>query len=586
MKKIVYFIFIISMNIFSREVHKKISLQDIYSFFGKDIPKNYLTFNLGKILSININDENGNYLYTIEKLDKSEEILSVFFYDISGEGKKELFILSKLNKEKKLYVYNLEAYNENYLWDNYNLFSREYEIEKRMKFFLKSSKIINAESIKNELLKLNHLSYSTIGYWSDVFRSFGVKKFDVASGGINYNKNIENENSIGLEDDESYFIDYGNGLLGHFIKDKLLGYVLDSIFEGKIEEDKVIRDGKWVHIDEETFIISNYKKGIKNGKYKEFSYDNETEGDYINGIKVGKWRENGFEGIYENGLKVGLWENKETAVKIFYDKGILKKEEHYRLKNKSLEKIISFDEKIISNNFDDGNRFEKRIYYTENFDIIEGLNFGSIRQSPIKSDFFSCDFEKAEFIGDFFLDESQKYKSSNPIDLNNKTVKLYNNVWGNQLKLFSIKTDNKEIFVIMERYPQGFAINPETYIWFGIREIFEGKRIRDNVETFADIIRDGKIETFSVNYYGDENGNRSCLEQKGFYLNNLRNDKWYTYFYPSIPWFITTYENGKKNGLHQVFNVENGQVETEGQYKDDEKVGEWKTPKPFFIFGG
>lgn len=586
MNKIIYFILIITTNIFSQEVHKRISLIDIYSFYGKGIPNNYLSFDQNKSLKINVNSQKGEYLYTVEKLDKTEKILSVFFYDISGEGKKELFILTEIKGVKKLYVYNFQAYSKSDTWSNENLFGREYEVEKRMKNFLKIGKKINAESIKEELAKFNHLNYYVIGYWSDIFKSFGVEKFDVASGKVLNNKILKNEDLDGLEEGESYFLDYGNGLFGYFIKDNLLGYILVSVFEGYMEGNQIITNGKWTHIDEETFIIANYKDGIKNGSYKEISYDNENEGNFINGVKADNWIENGFEGKYENGLKVGIWEDKERGIKSYYDRGELIKEEHYRLKNKSLEKVIYYGDKIISNNFDEENRLEKRVNYTKDFDIIEGLNFGSIKRSPVKSDFAGYDFGKAEFIGDFFLDENQKYKGSNPIELNEKTYKLYNNTWGNKLKLFSIKFEDKEIFVVMERYPQGFAIDPETYVWFGIREIFEGVRVKESIESFADIMRNGKIETFSVNYYGDDNGNRSCLEQKGNYLNNLKNDKWYTFFYPSIKWFITTYNKGKKDGLHQVFNVENGEVETEGYYKNDEKVGEWKTPQPFFIFGG
>jgi len=587
MKKIILLFILINLNLFSIEIHQKIILDEVYkSTIGVgEYPKDRLKFDEKKDLEISIVDETNQKLYVLDRMKKGTKILSVFFYDINGDGVKEVYILGQNQGKNFINIYELESPYKESLWENIK-FNRVKFLENKLNIKFSNIKNLNAQTIKKELesyLPLNYNQYS-FELWKNSYKLFDVNKFSVLDGKFLAYYDEKKEKVETIDKASYYYVVYANGLYGKFVRVEDYGFYLDSIFEAYEKNGELVKNGLSYSVFEEEEKKINYKDGLKHGKYEHYYYDGEMVGEYWADKKIGRWTEDGFVGNYEDSKKNGLWINEEKGIREYYSYGKLEKEE---VIDKKTEEILSrklYEKEIIEEIYDKFGHVDKRLFYSQNGGLIEGLSFGSIKNSPEKSKFYDINLGKMEFLGDFFMDESQKYKGSKPIILNDKTYKLHNNIWGNQLKLFSIKTGEKELFIIMERYPQGFAIDPETYIWFGIREIFEGKRKKDSIENFSHIARDGITETFSVYYYGDREKNRSCLLERGYYVEGLKEGKWYTYFYPSILWSITSYEHDIKNGLFQGFNVETGELETEGYYEMDKKVGKWKEPLPFIGF--
>lgn len=587
MKNVIIFVITLSLNLFGAEVHPKISLDNLYktAIFEETYPKQSLSFVSKNQIEIRVLNKKGKELYSLDKYPKEAKILSVFFEDISGEGIKELFILWNFKGKNKISVYFLNNPYVSYM-ENGNNFVKSKYLEDLLNKRLSTKKSVDAFSVKKELENLFPINYSLYNFnqWENIAEIFHRDKFDVFQGKIIAYYNVQDEKITNPNKAEYYYLEYAKGLYGLFIKDDILGFYLDTIFEAYEKDGKLINNGKAYSVFSEEEIEINYKDGIKNGLYAHYFYDGEIMGNYIEGKKEGKWVEEEFSGNYENNKKIGIWINEKQGIKEYYDKGLIKKKEIWQ--GNKLKAIKNYGEKIVEEIYDENSRVEKKFTYSQNEIEEEVLIFGSFRKSPIKSYFYDYDLSKSQFIGDFTLDENQKYKGSRVLELNEKGVKLKNNLWGNQFKLFSIKEKDKEIFILMERYPQGFAINPDTYIYFGVREIFEGRKLREKIGTFGDIERNGITETFSLNYSKDQGGEISHIENKAYYKNGLREGIWETYFYPSILWSTTNYKGGKKHGLYRGYDVETGKVDTEGYYENDIKIGNWKYPEPFFIFGG
>lgn len=587
MKKVIMFIIILSLNLFGTEVHPKISLDNLYktAIFEETYPKQSLSFVSKNQIEIRVLNKKGKELYNLDKYPKEAKILSVFFEDVSGEGIKELFILWNFKGKNRISVYFLNNPYVSYV-ENENNFVKSKYLEDLLNKRLPTKRSVDATSVKKELENLLPINYSLYNFnqWENIAEIFHRDKFDVFQGKITAYYNVKDEKILNVNKARYYYLEYGKGLYGLFIKDDIFGFYLDTIFEAYEKDGKLINNGKAYSVFSEEEIEINYKDGVKHGYYGHYFYDGEITGNYIEGKKEGRWVEEEFSGNYENDKKTGIWINEKQGIKEYYDKGLIKKKEIWQ--GNKLKAIKNYGEKIVEEIYDEISRVEKKATYSQNEIAEEVLNFGSFRKSPIKSYFYDYDLSKGEFIGDFTLDENQKYKGSRVLELNEKGVKLKNNLWGNQFKLFSIKEKDKEIFILMERYPQGFAINPDTYIHFGVREVFEGRKLREEIENFGDIVRDGVTESFSLNYYKDQNGEISHLENKAYYKNGLREGLWETYFYPSILWSTTNYKDGKKHGLYRGYDVDTGKVETEGYYENDIKIGNWKYPEPFFIFGG
>lgn len=83
--------------------------------------------------------------------------------------------------------------------------------------------------------------------------------------------------------------------------------------------------------------------------------------------------------------------------------------------------------------------------------------------------------------------------------------------------------------------------------------------------------------------YETSNNNRSYVSQIGYYKDGLKHGEWISYYSPNFDGMgyddlirsIKHYENGHKTRIKEYF--PNGQLWEIGSFKNDQKVGEWKT---------
>ena len=95
-------IFILSINVYAKTIHKVLSLDEVYgtTFGNGDYPKDSLEFWEGNnSVKVIIIDNNGREISTINSYKKNTKILSVFFYDVSGEGTEEIIVLTNYNNK-------------------------------------------------------------------------------------------------------------------------------------------------------------------------------------------------------------------------------------------------------------------------------------------------------------------------------------------------------------------------------------------------------------------------------------------------------------------------------------------------------
>ena len=95
-------IFILSINVYAKTIHKVLSLDEVYetTFGNGNYPKDSLEFWEGNnSVKVIIIDNNGREISTINSYKKNTKILSVFFYDASGEGTEEIIVLTNYNNK-------------------------------------------------------------------------------------------------------------------------------------------------------------------------------------------------------------------------------------------------------------------------------------------------------------------------------------------------------------------------------------------------------------------------------------------------------------------------------------------------------
>ena len=233
MRKIILLLILINLNLFSIEIHQKISLDEVYkSTIGVgEFPKDRIKFEEKKDLEITIVDEMNQKLYVLDRMKKGTKILTVFFYDINGDGVKEVYILGQYESKNFINIYELETpYREN-LWGNI-IFNRVKFLENKLNLKFSKMKNLNAQTIKKELesyLPLNYNQYS-FELWKNSYKQFDMKNFNMFEGKtLSYYD--ENNEKVETTDKASYYyVVYANGLYGKFVKVEDYGFYLDEIF--------------------------------------------------------------------------------------------------------------------------------------------------------------------------------------------------------------------------------------------------------------------------------------------------------------------------------------------------------------------
>ena len=249
----------------------------------------------------------------------------------------------------------------------------------------------------------------------------------------------------------------------------------------------------------------------------------------------------------------------------------MKKIEFIDSKTKKLKSItITKENKETEKyNYNDKSELVQYLLYDENNKFKEAINYTFFKNSPKESWFKSYDISKAKYIGEYFPVE----KRGEILDLNSEIEKVYT-TYVRGLKLFSIRENSKEIFIIMAS-ESGY---------YGVKEIFEGYRKNKDISKLGDIVRNGRYELFYPNdYYSEDIENRDELIWKGHYNENKKEETW-EYYLNGIIAERKNYKEDDLNGLYQKYQWPHEYLLEEGNYKNGEKIGEWKNNPSLFFF--
>ena len=547
-------IFILSINVYAKTIHKVLSLDEVYgTTFGNGYyPKDSLEFWEGNdSVKVMIIDNNGREISTINNYKKSTKILSVFFYDVSGEGTEEIIVLTNYNNKNSIYVYSLENNNREYLWEKPYFYRFKYLEDKLNKKFSNTQKL-NFYLIRDELNTYYPLNYNSISNYKYYQKEFSNKKIDFDKGEfLGYFD--ENDKKVNDFYHANYYIKkFDTNLYGkNFYTDN--GFELTYLYEAYENAGKLINNGKLVYIGEEEQKKETYKNGILNGESEYIGYDYNTKGNYINGKKEGKWI-NQVEGSIE-----------------YFENNVLKKIEFIDSKTKKLKSITITKENKENEkyNYNDKSELVQYLLYDENNKFKEAINYTFFKNSPKESWFKSYDISKAQYIGEYFPVE----KRGEILDLNSEIEKDYT-PYIRGVKLFSIRENSKEIFIIMAS-ESGY---------YGVKEIFEGYRKNKDISKLGDIVRNGRYELFYPNdYYSEDIENRDELIWQGHYNENKKEGTW-EYYLNGIIAERKNYKEDELNGLYQKYQWPREYLLAEGNYKNGEKIGEWKNNPSLFFF--
>lgn len=547
-------IFILSINVYAKTIHKVLSLDEVYetTFGNGNYPKDSLEFWEGNnSVKVIIIDNNGREISTINSYKKNTKILSVFFYDVSGEGTEEIIVLTNYNNKNSIYVYSLENNNREYLWEKPYFYRFKYLEDKLNKKFSNTQKL-NFYLVRDELNTYYPLNYNSISNYKYYQKEFSNKKIDFDKGEfLGYFD--ENDKKVNDSYHANYYIKkFDTNLYGKFCY-TANGFELTYLYEAYENAGKLINNGKLVYIGEEEQKKETYKNGILNGESEYIGYDYNTKGNYINGKKEGKWI-NQVEGSIE-----------------YFENNVLKKIEFIDSKTKKLKSItITKENKETEKyNYNDKSELVQYLLYDENNKFKEAINYTFFKNSPKESWFKSYDISKAQYIGEYFPVE----KRGEILDLNSEIEKVYT-TYVRGLKLFSIRENSKEIFIIMAS-ESGY---------YGVKEIFEGYRKNKDISKLGDIVRNGRYELFYPNdYYSEDIENRDELIWKGHYNENKKEETW-EYYLNGIIAERKNYKEDDLNGLYQKYQWPHEYLLEEGNYKNGEKIGEWKNNPSLFFF--
>lgn len=555
---------------FSKEIHPLISLKKIYSEISENYPKDSIEFwEDNKEVKVLIIDENNRIINEIDKYKKNTKILSVFFYDVSGEGLDEIIVLTKYADKNSIYVYGIEdIYSEN-LWEKPYFYKFEILQNKLNKIFSNTNKL-NSELVKKELnsyFPMDADGIEGLKYFQEEFKD---RKINFSNAillgyfGETGDKVSDSKNAV------KYILKIDKDLCAEFYMEGH-GFRLSSIYEGYEKEGKTIKNGKSVTDYEEQWVVENYKDNVLNGMANYTSYDGEYAGKYIDGKKEGQWVEGLFKGQYRNGLKEDKWINVTEGIDEYYENGNLKKWEVFDKSNKKIKKTKFFKENgdIEEYKYNDKYELKQYLLYDENNKFKEAINYTFFKNSPKESWFKSYDISKAKYIGEYFPVE----KRGEILDLNSEIEKVYT-TYVRGLKLFSIQENKKEIFIIMAS-ESGY---------YGVKEIFEGYRKNKDISKLGDIVRNGRYELFYPNdYYSEDIENRDELIWQGHYNENKKEGTW-EYYLNGIMAERKNYKEDDLNGLYQKYQWPREYLLEEGNYKNGEKIGEWKNNPSLFFF--
>ncbi|MEG0136166.1 MAG: hypothetical protein RR682_09160 [Cetobacterium sp.] len=577
MKYLNFFIFVLflsQLNLYGNPIHRNLDLE----LFKNDTTKINGILKFEKVknkYNIVFEIPKTNSTILLDTLNIKKEVKSVFLYDINLDGAKEIFVIYSQNGK-----YSLEGYSLSNLYIDDGDYYKEEILDsfktlniatsQRLNKKIENIPSFNANLAKKELEKLTPyykvVNLNSYDIW-DVLKRVGEDNY--------YSKGYLYQYELAPQDYEKfnlqkYFKIYsidnlnfiknigGNVLLSNgkyyfLFQVHHLGLItLEEVFQGEIINETIIKNGEYFNSFENGF----YEKNIKIGPWNSYKYSKELE----RYIPIKKYFSNGVF----------------TRKDIFYRK---------------LDELSIFS----STFYDSKNEIEKIIYYEPNGAISQIQTYnGPVLEKVINYTHYKRNYS----IYDKIINPTtgyEYYKSRESLtlfkDLNILDAKLEND----ELNLYSIKDSNgKDIFIKFQNYSpktsfqEGIRWYEDSFKYFGIKEIFYGKRKFEKISSLEDIVKDGYFEEFSLGSFPGGHSitgsyrNIETVIKSGCFENGIENGVWKTYD-PSRGDLLSslTYVNGVLQGPYNLYDSD--LLKENGEYKDGVKVIFWKAP-PMFLF--
>lgn len=568
------FLFLLPQKLYTNNIHPDLHLKLLKNV---EIELNsILKFKSNKMsydIIIEFPESKNSIILSKENLEK--KVKSVFLYDINGDNINEIFIIFNQNNKNSLEGYSLKQIF-NYTIDEENFepeFFKTLNIATKNEIDKKIANIKNfdASSAKKELEKLfpyyKVVNFNNYNQW-DIISQVGKENYYSKSFYYLYELDPSDYEIYNLQ---KYFNIYSlNNLTFHsyinedqilmkndkyFFTFNIQNYgliTLEEVFEGKDENGKIIKNGKYYNSKE----YGSYTENIKNNIWTSYIYYNELE-RYI-------------------------------PIKLTYNNGVLiQKDILYRYSNEL---------KLYSSEFyNEKNEIDFIHYYDPNGEISQIKKFkNNILEKVMNYTHFKREYgifdKKTNPKTGYEYYEARKSLSSFK-NLNIIDAKIENK----ELNLYSLPFENgKNIFIIFQNYSpgkvftEGLRYYEDPLKYFGIKEIFYGEKLKDNIQSLDDILKNGYFEEFNLGSFPGVTSitrpyaNIESIISSGIYKNNKKDGIWKTYS-PNRGDLLDlkTYKNDILDGSYEIYQDEI--LSEKGKFINSEKIIEWKAP-PMFIF--
>lgn len=567
-KFLIFMIFLFQLNLYGDSIHKNLELE----LYKDEIIK------INGVLKFQKNKDRYDIIFEIpeknlsvvlDTLNIKKKIKSVFLYDINKDNIKEIFIIYDENNKNSLEGYSL---------GNLYLDENTYEEEERIDFFktlniatsqklnkkIENIQNFNASLAKKELEQLvpyyKVVNFNDYNIW-DVSKQMGKDEYNSKAYLYQYELISQDYEKFNLQKyfkvyslDKLNFIKnigssviFSNGDYYFLFQIQRLGLItLEEVFQGEVLKKSILKNGKYFNEYEN----GNYEKNSKIGIWNSYEYSEELK----RYLPVKKYFINGI--LTRKDILYRKWEELHTFSSTFYNSKNEIKEIKYYEENGEVSQIKTYKDSIL----------EKVVNYTH-----------------YKRDYSVYDKVINPQSG------YEYYKARKSLtqfkDLNLLNAKLENK----ELNLYSLKSsDNKDIFVVFQNYypgktsQEGIRWYEDPLNYFGVKEIFYGKRKNEKIKSCEDIVKDGYFEEFNLGFFPgvasitESPSNIETVVKTGYFKNGLESGVWKNYDSSRGDLLSSfSYNKGVLEGPYEL-HFSNGDLKENGEYRDGIKVILWE----------
>lgn len=567
-KLLIPMIFLFQLNLYGNSIHKDLELE-LY----KDE-----TMRINGVLKFEKNKNKYDVIFEIpeenlstvlDTLNMKKEIKSVFLYDLNKDNIKEIFVIYNENNKNSLEGYSL---GNLYMGEN------EYEGEEVIDFF-KTLNIATSQKLNKKIENIQNFNASLakkeleqlIPYYKVVnFNDYNIWDVSKRVGRDEYNSKAY------LYQYELIPQDYEKFDLQKYFKI----YSLDKLnFIKNIGSSVIFSDGNYY------FLFQIQRLGLIT---LEEVFQGEITGKNI--LKNGEYFNEYENGNYERDRKTGVWNSYEYSedlkrylpVKKYFTSGVLIRKDILYRRSEELH-IFS------STTYNSKNEVVEIKYFEENGEVSQIKTY---KDSILEKVVNYSHYKRTYSIYDKLVNPKtgyEYYKARESLtqfkDLNLLDAKLENE----ELNLYSLKSsDNKDIFVVFQNYSPGKTSQDgirwyeDPLKYFGIKEIFYGKRKSEKIKSYEDIVKDGYFEEFNLGYFPGAASitgspyNAETVIKSGYFENGAESGVRKNYD-SSRGDLISSfnYVKGVLDGPYEIY-FSNGALKENGEYRNGGKVILWE----------